>query len=92
MVIKYRKLVTTVLYCSCGLTENSKLSLFSIMRVRVIKKVFHLKSFKANMISDGAELHMVLLIRMHVKQVHNLVGLNSAFHEEDKESTSPANL
>lgn len=54
--------------------------------------MLYLQGFKANMISDRAVLHMVLLIRMHVKKVHSLVGLNSAFQEEDKKSTCPANL
>lgn len=56
------------------------------------KKVLYLQGFKANVITDGAVLHMVLLIRMHVEKVHNLVGLDSAFQEEDKKSASPANL
>lgn len=52
----------------------------------------YLQGFEANMISDGAVLHVVLLIRMHVEEIHHLVGLNSAFQEEDKKSTRPANL
>lgn len=44
------------------------------------------------MISDGAVLHVVLLVRMHVKEVHGLVGLDRALQEEDEEGTRPAHL
>lgn len=55
-------------------------------------KVLYLQGFKADVISDGAVLYVVLLVRMHVEQVHHLVGVNRAFQEEDKKSTCPANL
>ena len=54
--------------------------------------MFYLQGFKANVVSDGAVLHVVVLIRMHVKKVHHLVGVNCAFEEEDKKSTGPGNL
>jgi len=54
--------------------------------------VLYLQGFKANVISDGAVLYVVILIRMHVKKVHQLVGLNSAFEEEDQKSARPGNL
>lgn len=57
-----------------------------------LKKLLYLKGFKANIIRDGAVLRVVLLIRMHVKQVHHLVSLNSAFEEEDEKSTRPGDL
>lgn len=45
----------------------------------IVKFVLYLQGFEANVIWDGAVLHMIFLIRMHVKKIHNLVGLNSAF-------------
>lgn len=44
------------------------------------------------MISDGAVLHVVLLVRMHIKEVDRLVGLDRALQEEDEESTCSAHL
>lgn len=70
--------------------ENGKQQCFYVMTY--LKRCLYLQGFKANMISDGAVLHVVLLIRMHVKKVHHFVGLNSAFQEEDEKSTCPANL
>lgn len=52
----------------------------------------NLQRFKANIISNRAALCVVLLIRMHVKKVDHLVGLNSALQEEDEKSTRSAYL
>lgn len=60
--------------------------------LELVTEVKYLQHFKANIISDGAVLHVVLLIGMHVQQVHDFVGLHSAFQEEDEESARPAHL
>lgn len=54
--------------------------------------MLYLQGFEANVIPDGAVLHLVLLIRMHVKKVQQLVGLNGAFEEEDQKGARPGNL
>lgn len=57
-----------------------------------IKKKLYLHCFKANAIPDGAAVYVVLLIRMHVENVHDLVGLDGALEEEDEKGTGAANL
>lgn len=54
--------------------------------------MFYLQRLEANVISDRAVLHMVLLVRMHIKEVDRLVGLDRPLQEEDKESTCTAHL
>lgn len=52
----------------------------------------YLQRLEANVVSDWAVLGVILLIRMHVKEVHHLVGLDGALQEEDEKSARPAHL
>lgn len=54
--------------------------------------MIHLQRLKSNVVSDGAVLHVVLLVRMHIEEVHGLVGLDRALQEEDEEGARPAHL
>lgn len=54
--------------------------------------MFHLQRLKANVISDGTVLHVVLLVGMHIKEVDGLVSLDRALQEKDEKSTRTAHL